>query len=307
MTQWIDLNLVLFENFILICLTVGLPLLVVSQYPEQLWNGIAGRNHVFNVDSQRMKLVSMKKGEQSDPLYRRNRKNKTPDVMVDPVSYNVFATIRWGSRPVQFKLPWDMFAKGLIGLAGQQDVAGVALRTLPKDGEARTKALEQIQLHYPADVHLDGKKFEDVIKHNELLHLVAEANIKNALKMIKVCGRGDDKELNRLASKFVILPINYQGAKTAAATELVAEVRMATEYTLRMFIRTKMLALPWMLQNCPDTTTGIEIYGRMDQDAKGNAQAEGKDNGMLKIAIGALVVAIVIIAVVAMFALSKLT
>jgi hypothetical protein len=286
-------------------------MMFISQYFTQFLAGIFNSKLIFDCDETTVKVKAAKKKNPFDLVFKNKSMSGKEDILVDPVTYDTHCFSKWGNRIIMWHYPGRVLAKSPIRMLSQQECLDIA--KIVKPGEKDTNGRFAKPKYTLVGKYLMGKDIkdhnakldgpiEDIIEHNEYFSLLANANDSIAILLMNACGHGDNKELERLAKKHVILPVGVEENKRdLIVSDLVDEVKMVCNYCKQLTLRPRIIAFTEMMRACPDTTKSSVLYGKMSQDIKNEALADKGDGkeylkwSVLGIAAVAMIMGIIIL------------
>ena len=262
-------------------------MMFIPQYFTLFMAGLTNSKLIVDCDETTVIMKPAKKKNKFDAVYKNKSLSGKEDILVDPVTYDNHCSSKWGSRLLMWRSPGRVLSKTPIRMLAQQECLDIAKTSKPGERDAAghfTKPKYTIVNKYLLGKDIKDKKekldgeINDIIEHNEYFALLANANDSVAIMLMQACGRGDNKELSRLAKKHVILPVGIdEKERDAIAADLVDEVKMVCNYCKQLTLRPRIIAFTEMMRACPDTTKSFEIFGKMSQDNKNEANADKGD------------------------------
>ncbi len=305
MSMLIPLDLAIMVFVLILGIYVVSNFIFVPQYDVLYLGGLLAKDYIANCDETRMRFKLGKKKNPFAYMYT----GKDEEVKLDPVHYDKQCLSRWGSRIIKWWYPGRMLAKTPLRELGQQECLRIAKTRIEMPGKPHKDrkgvfdaALEAVRVQKRLDAMRQGKEskqlrrrstenipLEDIIEHNVYLSTLAVNNENLALQMMKACGDGNYKELERLARVHIVLPVGFDEKKDSrdeCVRDLVDEVVMVCQYCMELVLRPQYIAFPEMMKVSPDMATSFEVYGKMRQENKNENQKQDIGQYIKWVAVG---------------------
>jgi hypothetical protein len=248
----------------------------------KLWAcGVFHNDLIIEANTAKMIVERGVKEDHDDILYafRGSILRKRKPVRIDSTKWDPENVTRWGHINVRFYYPGKAWPKTIPRMAATQVCLELA-RTMVKKVDEKAKG----------DSKAEGEEIGDpkqLIKHNELLCLIAHSNPAKALTLLKC----QESEIEQYARQFIVIPdsedkerniidklLNKQdpGTVKKLLPLLVEEVFMVRTACAITEVEPQYVALPNMMHAYPDLETSSELMNKVEDRFERKAKARAK-------------------------------